>query len=297
MEKENMKKTSADRERRKKLTNAILMAFVCIMMMSGATYAWFTMSNTAKVTSMKLNVAAEGTLYIYTDDTVATKKVSEVDWPNMSTAQTLYPCTTAEGINMLKPIYGSEKEVTGTQTVTDAEKELYCLQQDFYLYMDEGTVATPKTYNVSLVQNDVSNTGTYFSSSAATPKPEYCVRMSFEVNGQTLTVYEPNSDATNGGTVETNFATNSCGVTPVASTHQQNAAGTFISTTGNAADKAPVTGDSDKLFTITGNQATKVTVRVWFEGTDNDCQNSINTKDITGQLKFVANKTTPAATP
>mgnify|MGYP006967388487 CR=1 FL=1 len=74
MEKENMKKTSVDKERKKKLTNAILMAFVCILMMSGATYAWFTMSNTAKVTSMKLNVAAEGNLYIGKNETTNTTK-------------------------------------------------------------------------------------------------------------------------------------------------------------------------------------------------------------------------------
>lgn len=286
---ENGKVANADGERRKKLISAVFMAFACILMMSGATYAWFTMSNTAKVTSLKLNVAAEGKLYVYTDNTVATKKVSEVEWPDMSQAKTLYPCTTTDGTNMLKPVYGAENEVTGTQMISDAtEKKLYCLEQDFYLYMDEGTVPTPRTYNVSLVQNNANNDGTYFKCSESAPNPAYCVRMSFEVNGQSVAVYEPNYNGSNGGTEGTDYAKNSSGVTPVASTHKQGTDGLFTST--STANKAPVTGDSDMLFTITGNTATKVTVRAWFEGTDSDCRNEIDVKDIAGQIKFVANK-------
>lgn len=306
MEKENQKveRTNADRERKKKLTNAILMAFVCILMMSGATYAWFTMSNTAKVTSMKLNVAAEGKLYIGTTSAEASgMTTSTAPWSNVTTATTLYPCTTNDGKTMYRPVYTAEDTVSKLTKIedTDTDKDLYYLQKDFYLYMDDGNAG--KVYNVCLVQNDNENGGSYFKSASGTgtPLPDYCVRMSFEVDGFEVAVYEPNYSSNNSGTEGQDYAYNSItdpeNYSAFASKHQQTAAGLFETVAADA-DKALTSGNSDKLFTITGNASPiKVTIRIWFEGTDTDCQNEINLKDIEGQIKFIADKTTTTTTP
>ena len=136
---EENKKKNPDSERKSKLVSAILMAFVCVVMMGGGTYAWFTMSNTAKVTSLKLNVASEGNLYISKADDCDTTKKSEVSWlEGNETIKTLYPCTSADGKTMKKPIYLSEEEVGVAEVIPEPgeneenpEKALYCLEQEF----------------------------------------------------------------------------------------------------------------------------------------------------------------------
>ena len=305
MEKENMKKTSADRERRKKLTNAILMAFVCIMMMSGATYAWFTMSNTAKVTSLKLNVAAEGKLYVGkvlggTKNSALTKVTwfgdANMEEEDMATVQTLYPCTTEDGKTMKKPVYSSETVVGSVENIdtsNQTEKDMYYLEKTFYLYMDEGdgNTGTNKTYDVCLEKTDTHYTdGTYFKSDVA-QSGIACVRISFEANGlgnnannkQAIKVYEPNSDKSLNSS---NKATKA-GVTIFNPTYKQNSSGNFLDTSGS---QETTTGDSETLFQITGDTETAVVIRVWFEGQDDDCCDEIAMQQIEGQLKFKASK-------
>ena len=296
---EENKKTNPDSERKQKLVSAILMAFVCILLMGGGTYAWFTMSNTAKVQSLQLNVASEGNLYISKADDFASSKKTYVDWysDGEGPKETLYPCTTEDGIKMKKPVYSSETtigsaiEIPELANDTTKEKELYCLEKTFYLYMDDGSTGTTgkRVYNVHLAQKTGTDTvdGTYFingGSKSGTQFPECCVRVSFEVDGVIMAVYEPNSDAHNNG----DYATDNVNTTVVTSTHLQSAQGTFTNTSTTM--KPLVTGDSDGLFKIAGNKSKAVTIRVWFEGTDTDCCNDINLNDVAAQFKFIAIK-------
>ena len=297
---ENNKK-NPDSERKSKLLSAVLMAFVCILMMGGGTYAWFTMSNTAKVTSMKLKVASEGKLYISTNAaanfSLAEYQDSSVEWPGMEPAKVLYPCTTTDGKDMQKPIYATEKEVSGSESLATAsatEKNQYYLEQDFYLYMDEGAGASQGTYSVHLAQflegqDGNGDEGTYFKSSATDLKPEYCARVSFITYGDNGTdiagvkIYEPNSNGahTNAGESATSSLRGK------ESDCKQNTEGKFLQA---SSDAVTASGDSEELFNIKGNTKTKVTVRVWFEGTDEQCCNNIDLKEIVAQLKFKANK-------
>lgn len=290
---EEKKKNNPDSERRSKLVSAILMAFVCVMMMSGATYAWFTMSNTARVNSLKLNVAAEGNLYISKTNDFSAKKnvVAWLDGENPS-AKTLYPCTTEDGIAMKKPIYKDEKTVGSVDTIADTEKETYYLEQKFYLLMDEGDNdnANNQTYSVHLVQKGTGtgdeNLGTYFTDSNG----GLCARVSFQLKdaASVAGVYEPNY---NGTIANPTVAASPAGLIVVPSTLKQKIDGTFDAAASDE-NKPLNTGDSPKLFEITGDTATEVTIRVWFEGTDDQCCNEIALNEIVAQLKFVANKKT-----
>lgn len=299
---EENKKKNPDSERKSKLVSAILMAFVCVVMMGGGTYAWFTMSNTARVNSLKLNVAAEGNLRISKTNHGATHTAwqnveNNVTWYDENeTVKTLYPCTADTNLVMKKPLYSSEKNVNKLETIDNgensADKDVYYLEQKFYLFMDEGGDANNATYNVCLVQNDSSAStdetkGTYFISGTANGSAEYCARVSFQA-GEAKAVYEPNSDGTIANpTIATTSYTD---YTPFASKHQQSKDGAF--THVDSGVKPLNDGDSDALFTIQGDTPTEVTVRVWFEGTDAQCCNEIQLKDIVAQLKFVANKAT-----
>lgn len=308
---EENKKKNPDNERKSKLVSAILMAFVCVVMMGGGTYAWFTMSNTARVNSLKLNVAAEGNLRI-----AKANKGDYANWQNVEnnvtwydeneTVKTLYPCTADTSLTMKKPLYSSETNVKGLVDIdivnNSSDKDVYYLEQKFYLFMDEGENGKGEKYNVCLVQNgntinaDDELNGTYFTAGDKSGAAANCARVSFQA-GEAKAVYEPNSDVTIEGIEEgTNIASTSYGVyTPFESKHKQSKDGAFTHVNGAV---APLnTGDSDALFTITGNTPTEVTVRVWFEGTDDQCYNEIQLKNIVAQLKFVANKATTTQTP
>ena len=306
---EENKKTNPDSERKQKLVSAILMAFVCILLMGGGTYAWFTMSNTAKVQSLQLNVAAEGNLRISTEDKGAYENWQNVEnkvtwYGDGETVKTLYPCTTSDGVTMKKPKYTSESVVGELETIntvtTPADKDVYYLEKTFYLFMDEGGDDTNATYNVCLVQNksgatDDDTKGTYFEAAKDTDgSAQYCARVSFlleDTGGNTTVaaVYEPNSEVAAGENVEkADVAYGTFEAFP--SKHKQLSSGTFNHVEGAV---SPLNdGDSDMLFTIEGDTAKKVIVRVWFEGTDDYCHNDIQLDGILAQLKFVANKTT-----
>ena len=299
---EENKKKNPDSERKSKLVSAILMAFVCVVMMGGGTYAWFTMNNVARVQSLKLNVASEGNLYISkTND--FTDKMSEVDWFGESTSiETLYPCTMDSDRNVYKPVYESDKVVSGKEavdvandTTDDADaKDTYYLEETFYLKLDDGLDADHSEYSVKLAKGTSTTSGgtttydgTYFildetATPTPTPNPSYCVRVSFTPDGGNTVVYEPNSNVSNSGEYATSSIPNH---TPIATT-----SGCAQKDNGQFVKDNDEIGDSEELFEITGGTAKKVVVRVWFEGTDDDCCNEIELKDIIAQLKFVATK-------
>ena len=137
-----------------------------------------------------------------------------------------------------------------------------------------------------MVQNDNAGDkkdGTYFTKENG----GLCSRVSFQLGDATPVagVYEPNYD----GTIANPTTATGPNLSVVTSTHKQKATGIFDAAALDA-DKPTNTGDSPKLFEITGDTATKVTVRVWFEGTDDQCCDEIALKEIEGQIKFVANK-------
>lgn len=281
----------------RKLRSAIVMALVCVMMLSGATYAWFTLSNTAKVNNLTLKVTSEGSLYVADSEANLSLKKGSLDlnYPN----QVLYPCTTSvDGKKMLKPVYASDSVVgntegfnTSTSYASDSEKKLYYYEKEIWLKIEEVVPdgSSANVYAITLGKNDgVSGTEGTFVHGATTndngANPQNCVRVSFTVgegDGATVAVYEPNSDITQVDSVQ---ATDNTGMGFV-NTHKQNTAGAFVNETG-----AYYEGDSSELFRITGNTPTKVTMRVWFEGTDDQCGNSIQDAQILSQLKFVSHK-------
>lgn len=277
-----------NRKQMDRIRSAIIMCLVCVLMMSGATYAWFTISNSARVNQMKLSVASEGHLYIGLNENKVEE--SEVNFQNME-GIVLYPATTDDGINFKKPVYSADNVVSGVQDLTQTEKEkhLYYYEQTVYLKVVETLPqgASANDYYITL-DNNAGGNGTYVKTAQEGTNPERCIRISFQKGSETTAaVYEPNADAHNTGNPGTNYATSS--LTSSLTTHKQSAAGDMNFTPLDASTRF-YGGDSSALFTITGGQVTPVTIRVWFEGTDTDCMNEVEAKSIVGQLKFVSHK-------
>ena len=105
------------------------------------------------------------------------------------------------------------------------------------------------------------------------------IRISFEVEGQEIAIWEPNSDKHNSDpekaidNVKDSYGTYK--------TLQQTSDGNFI----NGEE-----GNSEKLFEIEEEQDVKVTMRVWMEGTDEDCTNSNELDEIIGNIQFISSE-------
>ena len=269
----------------KKLRTAIVMALICVLMLSGATYAWFTLGNTARVNSLSLQVSSEGNLYIGKDQTELQQHLTEISLASNDT-QILYPCTTdATGKNMYSPKYESDKVVNGAEEIKEAQKKDYYYEKEIWLKVEEtGKSSSANEYAITLGKH-TSEDGTFVKEKTGTSGKgaENCVRVSFIVDGN-VSVYEPNCDLSNSG----DKADDKSGRGYTGTIHKQAAGGTFTGESG----EVYYTGDSSELFKVKGNVPTKVTVRVWFEGTDKDCTNSIQNAQITSQLKFVSHKIT-----
>ena len=46
----------------------MIMSLICVILLSGAIYAWFTIANNATVNNIKLQVVSDGKLYISSKD-------------------------------------------------------------------------------------------------------------------------------------------------------------------------------------------------------------------------------------
>ncbi|MBR1693424.1 MAG: hypothetical protein IJ711_11720 [Lachnospiraceae bacterium] len=287
---------------RKKLRSAVLMAFASILMLSGATFAWFTIGNTVRVKSLSLQVAAEGKLYIADTSAGLSAKQTELDL-KMGDSKILYPASTKDGKTFLKPVYESDTVVKDVKDLgADDKKEEYYYEKELWLIVDEQvTGLSERMYDITLArkgEGGEENLGSYVNAAAgASSHPEYCIRISFETEDGKVTIYEPNSDGTLGGSQGTDYAENKAAFFDNSMTsagiyvHRQSTNGNFTAETGNTY----YDNDSSALFSMKPNTPTKVMMRVWFEGTDKECQNAIEAEKIIGQIKFVSHNQADAS--
>lgn len=295
MREENEKKQKNIVKKAKKIRSMVMMSLLCVLMLSAATYAWFTLSNTAKVSNLTMTVGDVTGLQIAEDNGSAP---AEGAWKSSIEGGTisgkLLPATTTNGIKMLEPTYDDNGAVENTTEATKyltsasvSTDEGYWIEKTFYLRARGKAGDTTKIKLVDgtgigntgiwVEANKDNYNGTYvLSKNAGTSGilPGAAVRISFQKNDETTTtVFEPNSNYT---TAATEIATDSRGDKSIInSTVQETMEGTcsFVS--------------ADNIFTLTNNTATKITMRIWIEGGDPQCGNEIAAQDVITQLKFV----------
>ena len=55
-------------KQKNRLRYVLIMSLICVILLSGAIYAWFTIANNATVNDIKLQVVSDGKLYISSKD-------------------------------------------------------------------------------------------------------------------------------------------------------------------------------------------------------------------------------------
>lgn len=280
----------------------ILFMMLCITMLllSTVTYAWFTERNTPKVNNLELTTGTSGSLLVADDTGNGPGKYDNVlDLMQAVGADTmskavLNPVTTNDGVSFYSPIYKGNT-VTGVKKITDVNKltSVYVYVKSFYLKAgpdpkfgkSDKITTTDKVYDVFLAGHDnLSQTeGTYVTATKnqtinAGDTAANSMRISFEFEDGTIIIYEPNADAFN---VDDKRAVDNV----------KNQYGTYVTLKQSQNGKfigSPNDLDSPVLFTIKEGEDLKVTMRIWIEGTDLDCTNSIALDEIMARFQFAA---------
>ncbi len=290
------------KEKKKKITRLVSVICLLILALSTATYAWFEQGNRLKVTNLSLLAGGTGILLIADDLGNGPGEYSpELDLSMATDSETmeamlLNPVTTKNGTSFYSPVYVGNT-VVNVNHITDPEQlnSIYVYEKTFYLKAgpnpnadEESIVVTEgKMYDVFLVgpATTLEHKGTHVFQS---PEAEgstvpgdtavNAIRISFELEDGTVVIYEPNADISNRDNSRAeDRVKNEYGQY---TTIMQSKDGKFINS-GNG-------DDSPTLFTIEEGVDVKVTMRVWIEGTDLDCTDSIALDKITAMFEFMS---------
>lgn len=272
-----MENKQKKKRNRKDIRNAFVMLCVTIAMMSTATFAWFTMTDSPTVQGLKMTAATTGGLEL---------KDADEDWRGAITVDSatkeLSPVSTFNGGNdsFGSPIY-TNGEVTDINPINASD--LSTKYVAVYDYQIRAVNATGET-SVGLMGGDGSTKGTFITRETAknaTENAAYAIRVGFLINNTTWIIYEPNMNGTVGNTAKR--ATNR--YTGQSSTVWQKTDGKFTDVNGTASNDA-----SGELFKLPAGAEYPVKMYVWLEGTDDQCVNEIQTDELKGQIQFTVIK-------
>lgn len=263
-----------------KLLYSVAMLAVSAVVLTTASYAWFSMSNQPKVEDITLKAGTYGSLSICkTRDGVFGDTVDLSS--DILAATTLRPITSPNGYDFYKPTYGDAGKVTGVEATKVADIAAisnksqadggYIAKSTFYLKASGASAATAKIQlsNISRVTNE------------AAGEAAYSIRVAFVLNDTTTCkVYEPNANASSSTADDSQYKM--AGYDSL-TTIKQNQDGKF------SLDGSTYVSDvSPELFSIPVDTPSKVDVYIWIEGADKDCVNNIAAKTLKTVLQFTS---------
>lgn len=274
-EAERMEKENRQRRKRNKkdIRNAFVMLCVTIAMMSTATFAWFTMTDSPTVQGLKMTAAATGGLEL---------KYGNEDWNSSitvdSATKSLSPVSIMGSTDKFgSPVY-TNGIVTTVQEISDSGELEKCVA--IYEYQIRAVGATASSpVKVGLLGGDGAGsnpTGTFIvrsNANSASQQAAYAIRVGFKIDNNWI-IYEPHADQTTGGTKAVNQYN---GPT---STVKQNSNGNFEGGSNVSKD----------IFTLSDTNAHAIKMYVWIEGTDDQCVNELQTDELKGQIQFTVIK-------
>lgn len=287
------KKTRRKRSHRtaQQIKLAVIMIMVSVLVLSASTFAWYKMSKTANIQNMEFKADTLGNLLISADNT---------SYSNMldlglsgENAAILLPATTVDGKTFYQPEYNTTGDVvknvallketddpsTGSENEADTFKK-FVYKKEFYIKSGVNQ-DTSKSYKLKLVDgggilDGKFTTGTFLNDNGddTTFDSLNALRVSFVIDGD-VKIFTPYCN-TNGGagthaTDEIDKSSNQYGGYSV--DLDQEASGVITDL---------------ELCTIKEGYPVKITMYVWFEGTDVDCENEIALDNLAGQIQFEA---------
>lgn len=257
----NMELTKLKRaQARVKRRTTFLLSIIAMLVLVTSTLAWFTLSNFASVNDIQLKISVAPELFVDienqgSDDLSLWKKTITTDMVNTALTSTgaptldqqlLDPVTSSDGISFFSQS-GTNREANKTSYIEF--KLWFIATKEMYVHLSGQTVEiTAKDGTVTTGTSSVTTTETDARADIVN-----AVRVSFE-DGGTAAIWEPNQG------------------TPV---NNQN---TFdVSTTFN---------DSTRIFHLDAMTPKEITVRIWAEGNDPECDNDVQNADVAFNFLF-----------
>lgn len=245
-------------QNKSKLYIALITTLISLIILVTGTYAWFTLSLSGKVNTMELQVTGGDNLYISTTNLGSSVEnwIGHTVVSNAAIeAQTTYDLDSYS----ITPVTSKDSAVFYNENATEivkADKEY--LQFDLYFY-------STKNVTLKLTEENSSdgNDGTLVAYNASTPTGttdiEKCIRVGLAPASGTAKIYEPNK---NGTTALRLPASKSLG--------------------SQTTYEAPLS-----VCSLTANTPTCVTVTVWLEGNDSDCDDDVQFAKFDTRLRFI----------
>ncbi len=288
----------------KKLIGAVVALIAALAVSVGATFAWFTTQNTAKVESFDLTVQSEtGNLYIgTTKDTLGQIPVTVTPDGGITLKDLTLKENKLQKRTSSAP--GSTADAEASKSTDYYQFELWfqaTTNMDVYLDTSSVMSCTPNAANDITVTDATAQAamklisyGAEIKSGKLATSADAAARVAF-VEGQISSledltgakIWEPGKDK---GYKENNLAADyekylQDGTWPAEGA--KSAPSTVVGTiTGLGTGE-----ETAKLLTLSANEAKSIVVTIWLEGTDGDCLNSIFSDTISTVLNFVGQST------
>ncbi len=277
----------------KKLIGAVVALVAALAVSVGATFAWFTSQNTAKVNKFDLTVQdATGNLYIgLSEETVSQAPVAIDTSTGAYENLKLTHVTSEDGITL-----NTKEGPAATANKDYFQVKLWFMSTtDVKVYLEDTsklTCASPNADNDLLLDGTARTTaGANYGPSLAsdgkiTTNAANAARVSF-VDSATGKIWEPQPTA---GYPTKNLAEDyekylTSGTWSVTESPTNTPATATVEKVAKTADAGTITGK--ELFSLTANEAKEITINIWLEGKDGDCLNSIFADVISTTLVFV----------
>lgn len=302
---------------RKAMISTIAMLVVGVMSLTGVTYAWFTQGTDATVTEFNVNVqAADGSL------TLAIPNAQNV----LTWSTTITPGAPANALRPVSNATGAvDKFFHATISGADATK-LGAINALDEATSTVGEGSDAKTYNnwyaFDFYINNMTNTNqmtvTLKSNTGFTGNSAKALRIAFiqdgymtdasgsfnsavsydqdEASTTKTVIFEPNSAAEQSAQAAANATANGGNTTyAIISTDALNKS-IYGAGDGKTAQTTTFDNTTTAIATLPANTVAKVTVVIWIEGQDVDCNNDIAAIAMTLPISLKATFTAPSGT-
>ena len=243
-----------------KRRTTFLLSIIAMLVLITSTLAWFTLSNFASINNIDLKISTAPELYIDienrgTEDLTLWQKTLTNEMVNSYLTsvgarpfgdQLLDPVTTSDGIRFFSE-NGNSREANDN---TYLEFKVWFLStKEMYVHLSGQTVEITQP-DGSVVTATTSCTTTDTGLKANVVR---AMRVSFEDEGAAA-IWEPNKE------------------TPVAGQTTFDVSGSF--------------NDSTRVFHLNAMEPKQITIRLWIEGEDPECNNDVQAADVTIAMLF-----------
>ena len=252
---DKMVKEKVPRKKRKRLI--VLISLLVLLSMTTATYAWFTVNTFAGVDSLDLHISVSAQLKVSMEDHGKNLDQYVKEITNEMIDSYLATAGTSLEEILLDPVTSDDGRIYRNQrgAEREANNRSYLEFECFFIATEDMWVhLTTESTDEGL------DNGTRVSTDSTGPKADVvnCARVNFDAGEGGMATYEPNRES------------------------QITGLPTFDLPRGTM-----VYSDNTRLFHLNAMEPTKVTIRLWIEGEDPQCDDDVQDAHLAVQLGFI----------